>query len=199
MFGILNLNKPTGWTSRDVVNRVQRLVRPNKAGHAGTLDPLATGVLIVAVGQATRLIEFAHQLPKYYRATFQLGCSSDSDDVDTEVKPLTQPPIPTHQEVEGALAVFTGVIQQRPPAYSAVHVDGQRSYKLARRGETVELQPRPVTIHSLDVVRYEYPELVLDIHCGSGTYVRALGRRPRGNATNGCCDVGARKKGNRQC
>jgi tRNA pseudouridine55 synthase len=176
MFGILNINKRTGWTSRDVVNRVHRFVRPAKAGHAGTLDPLATGVLIVAVGQATRLVEYAHRLPKSYRATFQLGCRSESDDVDTEIEQLQQAPIPSRTQVESALAGFTGVIQQRPPAYSAIHVAGQRSYKLARRGESVELAPRPVTIHSLELVRYEYPELVLDIHCGSGTYVRALGR-----------------------
>ncbi len=176
MFGILNINKRTGWTSRDVVNRVHRFVRPAKAGHAGTLDPLATGVLIVAVGQATRLVEYAHRLPKSYRATFQLGCRSESDDVDTEVEQLQQAPIPSRTQIESALVGFTGVIQQRPPVFSAIHVAGQRSYKLARRGESVELAPRPVTIHSLELVRYEYPELVLDIHCGSGTYVRALGR-----------------------
>jgi tRNA pseudouridine55 synthase len=176
MFGILNINKRTGWTSRDVVNRVHRFVRPAKAGHAGTLDPLATGVLIVAIGQATRLVEYAHRLPKFYRATFQLGCHSPSEDVDTEVQQLEQAPVPSLLQIESALPSFTGVIQQRPPTYSAIHVEGQRSYKLARRGESVELPARPVTIHSLQLVRYEYPALVLDIHCGSGTYVRALGR-----------------------
>jgi tRNA pseudouridine55 synthase len=176
MFGILNINKPTGWTSRDVVNRVHRFVRPAKAGHAGTLDPLATGVLIVAVGQATRLVEYAHRLPKSYRASFRLGCSSPSDDIDTEVELLDQSPVVSQQQVESGLKGFTGVIQQRPPAYSAIHVAGQRSYKLARRGEIVELQSRPVTIHSLRLVEYRYPDLLLDICCSSGTYVRALGR-----------------------
>ncbi len=176
MFGILNINKRTGWTSRDVVNRVHRFVQPAKAGHAGTLDPLATGVLIVAVGQATRLVEYAHRLPKFYRATFQLGRRSPSDDVDTQVELLEHVPVPSREQLESALSDFTGVIQQCPPVFSAIHVAGQRSYKLARRGETVELKPRPVTIHSLELIRYQYPELVLDIRCGSGTYVRALGR-----------------------
>jgi len=176
MFGILNINKPTGWTSRDVVNRAHRFVRPAKAGHAGTLDPLATGVLIVAVGQATRLVDYAHRLPKFYRATFQLGYRSPSDDIDTTVEHLEQAHVPSQQQVETALSAFVGVIQQRPPAFSAVHVAGQRSYKLARKGESVELKPRPVTIHSLDLVHYQYPELVLDIRCGGGTYVRSLGR-----------------------
>lgn len=176
MFGILNINKPSGWTSRDVVNRVHRFVRPAKAGHAGTLDPLATGVLIVAVGRATRLVEYAHRLPKFYRATFQLGRRSPSDDVDTEVEAIERAPIPSAEQLKAVLADFTGVIQQRPPAYSAVHVAGQRSYKLARRGEIVELEPRPVKIYSLKLIRYEYPELVLEVCCGSGTYVRSLGR-----------------------
>lgn len=176
MFGILNINKPSGWTSRDVVNRVHRFVRPAKAGHAGTLDPLATGVLIVAVGRATRLVEYAHRLPKFYRATFQLGRRSPSNDVDTEVEAIERAPIPSAEQLKAVLADFTGVIQQRPPAYSAVHVAGQRSYKLARRGEIVELEPRPVKIYSLKLIRYEYPELVLEVCCGSGTYVRSLGR-----------------------
>jgi tRNA pseudouridine55 synthase len=122
------------------------------------------------------LVEYAHRLPKFYRATFQLGCRSPSDDVDTEVQQLEQAPVPSLMQIRSALPTFTGVIQQRPPTYSAIHVAGQRSYNLARRGESVELPARPVTIHSLQLVRYEYPELLLDIHCGSGTYVRALGR-----------------------
>jgi tRNA pseudouridine55 synthase len=176
MFGILNVNKRAGWTSRDVVNRVHRFVRPEKAGHAGTLDPLATGVLVVAVGQATRLIQYAHRLPKSYRAKFLLGRRSASDDVDTELEMLDAAPIPSPEQIEAALPRFLGEIQQRPPAFSAVSVQGQRAYKLARRGDEVTLPPRPITIHSLNLAFYEYPELVLDIRCGSGTYVRALGR-----------------------
>ena len=176
MFGILNINKPAGCTSRDVVNRVQRLVRPAKVGHAGTLDPLATGVLIVAVGPATRLIQYCHRLPKSYRATFLLGRRSASDDVESEIELLDDVPEPNQAEVEAALPSFMGAIQQVPPAFAAVKVGGQRAYKLARRGEKVELTPRVVTIHSLRIVRYDYPEIVLDVECSSGTYIRSLGR-----------------------
>jgi tRNA pseudouridine55 synthase len=175
-FGLLNINKPPGLTSRDVVNRVERLTRPDKAGHAGTLDPLATGVLIVCVGQATRLIEYLQRMPKRYRATFLLGRSSPSDDVETQVSPLDDAPRPSREQIAAALPRFVGPIMQRPPAYSAVHVAGQRAYALARQGKSVDLPPREVTIHDVRIERYEYPELVLEIECGSGTYVRSLGR-----------------------
>lgn len=175
-FGLLNINKPPGLTSRDVVNRVERLTRPDKAGHAGTLDPLATGVLIVCVGQATRLIEYVQRMPKRYRATFLLGRSSPSDDVETQVSPLDDAPRPSREQIAAALPRFVGPIMQRPPAYSAVHIAGQRAYALARQGKSVDLPPREVTIHNLRIERYEYPELVLEIECGSGTYVRSLGR-----------------------
>jgi tRNA pseudouridine55 synthase len=174
--GLLNLNKPQGATSRQVVNQVQRLVRPAKVGHAGTLDPLATGVLVVAVGSATRLIELVQQQVKRYRGTFLLGCTSDTEDVEGDVTQLDDPPRPTRAAVEFAAEQFVGTIQQRPPIYSALKVDGRRSYKLARRGEAVELDPRPVEIHALSVVGYAYPHLTLEIRCGSGTYVRSLGR-----------------------
>ncbi|MBX7073928.1 MAG: tRNA pseudouridine(55) synthase TruB [Pirellulales bacterium] len=175
-FGLLNINKPPGLTSRDVVNRVERLIRPDKAGHAGTLDPLATGVLIVCVGQATRLIEYVQRMPKRYRATFLLGRSSPSDDVETQVSPLDDAPRPSREQIAAALPRFVGPIMQRPPAYSAVHVAGQRAYALARQGKSVDLPPREVAIHELRIERYECPELVLEIECGSGTYVRSLGR-----------------------
>lgn len=176
MFGVLNIHKPAGCTSRDVVNRVQRLVRPVKAGHAGTLDPLATGVMLVCLGPATRLLEYAHRFSKSYRGTFQLGRQSVSDDLEGEVVEIRDAPIPTRGAVEAALPTFTGRIMQRPPIYSAVKVDGKRAYQLARRGRAVELSEKPVTVHSLKVVEYCYPELTLDIECGSGTYVRSLGR-----------------------
>ena len=159
-----------------MVNRVYGLVRPAKAGHAGTLDPLATGVLVVAVGSATRLIQYSHRLPKRYQATFLLGQRSASDDVETEAEILTEAPVPDRSQIEQVLLEFLGDIQQVPPAYAAVKVKGQRAYKLARRGENVEMKPRGVTIHDLSVARYAYPELVLDIECSSGTYVRSLGR-----------------------
>ncbi|MAT72178.1 MAG: tRNA pseudouridine(55) synthase TruB [Planctomycetaceae bacterium] len=187
MFGLLNLNKPPGWSSRDAVNRVYGLVRPVKAGHAGTLDPLATGVLVVCLGPATRLIEYVQRMPKTYRATFLLGQRSASDDVESEVEQLADCPRPDIGQIDAALPQFVGEIQQRPPAFSAVKVDGQRAYKLARRGKLDELPPRPVQVYDLRVEAYEYPRLELLIRCGSGTYVRSLGRDLA--AATGSCAV----------
>jgi tRNA pseudouridine55 synthase len=176
MFGLLNLCKPTGVTSRDVVNRVQRLVKPHKVGHAGTLDPLASGVLVVCLGPATRLIEYVQRMPKRYLATFLLGRQSDTEDMEGMVVEIPHPPIPTEPEVRAALPSFLGCIQQLPPAYSALKVEGKRAYDLARQGETPDLKPRPIEVHSIDLIEYAYPQLTLDIRCGSGTYVRSLGR-----------------------
>ncbi len=155
---------------------VQRLARPEKAGHAGTLDPLATGVLIVCVGQATRLIGYVQRMPKHYVGTFLLGRRSPTEDIDGDVELLSGPPVPALEQLEAAARQFVGRTQQRPPAYSALKVAGRRSYDLARRGEDVQLQPRPIEVYSLAVTRYEYPELVLEIECSGGTYIRSLGR-----------------------
>jgi tRNA pseudouridine55 synthase len=174
--GLLNINKPPGFTSRDAVNLVQRLARPAKVGHAGTLDPLATGVLVLCVGSATRLIEYVQRMPKRYIGTFLLGRSSPTEDVDGEVTILPDPPVPTLAQVEASAIKLVGKTQQRPPAYSALKVAGQRAYDLARRGETVELKPRPIEVYSLAVASCDYPELVLDIRCSGGTYVRSLCR-----------------------
>jgi len=176
MWGVINIDKPYDVTSRDVVDHVQRLVRPARAGHAGTLDPLATGVLVVCVGGATRLIEFVQERPKSYVGTFLLGRSSETEDVESPVTELPAAPIPSRDELTAVFPQFLGEILQRPPAYSALKVGGRRAYALARRGEHVELQPRAIVVHRLELVRYEYPELVLQIDCGSGTYVRSLGR-----------------------
>jgi tRNA pseudouridine55 synthase len=176
MFGLLNLDKPAGLTSRDVVNVVQRLVKPHKVGHAGTLDPLATGVLVVAVGPATRLIEYVQRMDKTYCGTFLLGRTSNTEDVDGHVVELAEPPIPTAAQWQTAVPRFLGTIEQQPPAFSALKVAGQRACDRARRGEEVNLAPRFIEIHAIDILRYEYPELVLRIRCGSGTYVRSLGR-----------------------
>lgn len=176
MIGLLNLDKPAGMTSRDAVNRVKWKIDPIACGHAGTLDPLATGVLVVAVGRATRLIEYVQQYPKRYLGTFLFGQTSDTEDIDGQLTTLVDPPQPTREAIVAALPNFRGEIQQRPPAYSALKVDGKRSYKLARRGKEVEHAPREVTIHDLELIEYEYPRLVLDIRCSSGTYVRSLGR-----------------------
>lgn len=181
MLGLLNINKPAGLTSRDAVNRVQWMLRQMegkkaKVGHAGTLDPLATGVLVLCLGSATKLIEHVQRMPKRYQATFLLGRRSESDDTEMDVELLWDAPEPSREQIDALLPQFTGKIEQVPPVYSAIKVGGQRSYKLAREGKPPALTARPVMIYELTVTRFEYPKLELDIRCGSGTYVRSLGR-----------------------
>jgi tRNA pseudouridine55 synthase len=177
MQGFLNINKPSGISSRTAVDRVVRLVpRGLKVGHAGTLDPLASGVLVVAIGSATRLIDRVQQMAKRYRATFQLGQSSPTEDTEGEITLLDDAPQPTDEQLATAAKTFVGDILQRPPIFSALKVGGRRAYALARKGAEVELEPRPITVHRLNVIEYRYPEVVLDIECSSGTYVRSLGR-----------------------
>jgi len=174
--GFLNVSKPRGISSRGAVNVVQRLVRPSKVGHAGTLDPMASGVLVVAIGRATRLVEYLHRFPKGYRAEFALGRSSPTDDTEGEITMLEDAPLPSLAEVRKAAEVFVGTLWQTPPVFSAVKVGGKRSYRMARKGRAVALSPRAIEMHRCEVISYEYPHLVLDIECGSGTYVRAIGR-----------------------
>ena len=176
MFGLLNINKPPGKTSRDVVNHVQRIVRPVKVGHAGTLDPLATGVLVLCLGPATRLIEYVQRMPKCYSATFVLGRRSDTEDVDGEVTEIHNAPQPTQDQFVANLPLFMGEIEQRPPAYSAVKIKGKRAYQLARAGHEVSIPARNVTIYKLELLQYAYPDLTIQVECGSGTYIRSLGR-----------------------
>jgi tRNA pseudouridine55 synthase len=176
MFGLLNLYKPPGISSRQAINRVQHWVRPDKIGHTGTLDPLADGVLVVTVGPATRLTSHIHAWPKTYRGTFLLGCSSDTEDVLGSVNPCADAPVPEAAQLQRILDQFTGTFLQQPPSYSALKVDGQRAYNRARRGELVELAPRPVTVFELELEHYEYPELRLRAVCSTGTYIRSLGR-----------------------
>ena len=176
MFGLLNVHKPSGPTSRRIVDRIERLVRPHKAGHAGTLDPLASGVLVLCIGPATRLIPFVQQQRKRYSATFQLGLTSPTEDTQGEVRSVPGAPIPTQAEVLAAARRLAQSALQRPPIYSALKVAGRRAYALARAGETVELKPRPIVLYRLEVVAYRYPQLELEIECSAGTYVRSLGR-----------------------
>jgi tRNA pseudouridine55 synthase len=132
--------------------------------------------LVVAVGQATRLIDYVQRMPKRYRAEFRLGCTSPTEDVDSEVAPVENPHVPTCAEIDASIPHFSGEILQTPPAFSALKIEGRRAYELARKGEEVELKPRPVVIHQLRVLSYDYPTLRLEIECSSGTYVRSLGR-----------------------
>lgn len=174
--GVLNLDKPVGLTSRDIVDQVVKLVHPAKVGHAGTLDPLATGVLVICVGHATRLISLAQEGRKRYHGSFLLGQRSDTDDITGNVVTTGDCLNITEEDLKSLLPEFTGRILQIPPQFSAVHVEGRRAYKLARRGQNVELAPRPVDVFSLHVTDFRFPMFELEIECGSGTYIRSIGR-----------------------
>ena len=174
--GILNLNKPIGLTSRDAVDFVSRPLRKLKVGHAGTLDPLASGVLVLCLGGATRLIEYVQRMPKTYQTVIRLGATSDTLDADGQVVETPNPTIPQEHDVRSAMARQVGVIHQIPPQFSALKVAGQRAYDLARAGETVDLAAREVSIHRIDLLSYEWPRLELEIDCGSGTYIRSIAR-----------------------
>lgn len=181
--GLLNINKPQWMTSRDVVNRVVRVLRQatgkkSKVGHCGTLDPLATGVLVVCVGQATRLVSLIQELPKTYRGRFLLGRVTDTDDITGQTRQESPVAAETfsRDDIEALLPEFTGRIEQVPPQFSAVHVDGKRAYELARRGADVKLEPRAVDVYRLALESFACPDLELLIECGSGTYVRSIGR-----------------------
>lgn len=171
--GILNIHKPTGLTSHDVVNRVRRLSGIRRVGHAGTLDPLATGVLVLALGRATRLLEYLVGQSKRYLATVRLGQETDSYDAEGRI--VAEWPVEvTSEEIEAALAHFRGEIEQKPPLYSAVKKGGQPLYKLARQGAVVEPPTRRVTIFEAVLADWDWPEATLDISCSSGTYIRSL-------------------------
>ncbi len=174
--GVLTIAKPTGMTSRDAVNVVQRLLRPVKVGHAGTLDPLATGVLVICIGGATRLVPWIQDGRKRYLATFRLGLTSDTDDITGKITATNDASAITRSAVEETLAGFVGRIEQVPPQFSAVHVQGQRAYDLARRGETVELAAKTIEVDSITLTAWNPPDFTVEILCGSGTYVRSIGR-----------------------
>jgi tRNA pseudouridine55 synthase len=174
---ILPIDKPTDMPSFDVVEIVREGTGVKKVGHAGTLDPVATGLLIILVARpATRLQEACMQLPKTYEATLRLGETTPSHDTETEVVERTDPSDVTRAEVEEALYAFRGTIEQVPPMYSAVKVDGERLYKKARRGETVDRPPRQVRVDRFELTDWRPPEISVRIECSKGTYVRALAR-----------------------
>jgi tRNA pseudouridine55 synthase len=173
--GALLIDKPPGVTSHDVVATIRRLLKLRRVGHAGTLDPFATGLLIVGVGYATRLLDYTHQLPKTYEATLQLGAVSSTDDLTGEITEQSdeQPPLDAIQKV---LQRMVGPLAQVPPAYAAIKVKGRKLYEYARAGEEVTRKPRQVTIMAIDILDYTYPHLSIRVHCSSGTYIRALAR-----------------------
>jgi tRNA pseudouridine55 synthase len=184
--GILLIDKPQGWTSFDVVAKLRGMrrtalkaqgVTPTKrqlrVGHAGTLDPFATGLLVILLGDATKRSDEFLKQDKTYEATITLGATSSTGDPEGELTAVSQA-VPSEADVKAALNKFTGQITQTPPIYSAIKINGQRAYKLARKGHEVEIPTRQVTIHSLDLIGYEYPELRIRTHVSSGTYIRSL-------------------------
>ena len=172
--GILIIDKPAGWTSMDVCAKIRGILREKRVGHGGTLDPMATGVLPVFVGRATRAVEFAENGRKEYDAGLRLGLMTDTQDVTGRVLE-TRPVTAGREEVEAALVGFRGEIQQIPPMYSAVKIQGKKLYELARRGKEVERKPRPVTIHALELLEAESgTDYRLRCLCSKGTYIRTL-------------------------
>ncbi len=178
--GIIIIDKPADWTSMDVCARLRRCLSERRIGHAGTLDPMATGVLPVFVGRATRAVEFASEGEKEYLAGLRLGQVTDTQDTSGRV--LEEHPVSvTREELEAALTPFRGPIQQVPPMYSAIKINGKKLYELARKGKEVERKPRPVTIHSLTVEQQlSETDYLIRVRCSKGTYVRTL-----------CHDIGA--------
>ena len=180
MDGILVVAKPVGPTSHDVVGLIRRLSATKRVGHGGTLDPFASGVLPIFVGKATRLVEYHLGDRKRYRATVCFGASSTTDDLEGELTPSAAPS-PSQDAVVAALGAFRGPIKQRPPNYSAIKVAGRRAYAMARAGQAIELPPREVTIHAIEVASWDAgdpdrPVAVIDVECSAGTYVRSLAR-----------------------
>lgn len=178
--GVIVVAKPSGPTSHDVVGLVRRLSGTKRVGHGGTLDPFAAGVLPVFLGRATRLVEYHLGHSKRYTATICFGETSTTDDIDGERTPIDGPPI-SREAVEAGLRALTGPLRQVPPMYSAVQVEGRRAYQMARKGEAVELAPRDVVIHALDLLDWDgsdpsRPVAVVDVRCSAGTYIRALAR-----------------------
>jgi len=171
--GLLLIDKPAGITSFDVVRRVRRALKVKKVGHLGTLDPFATGLLPLALGEATKLAQFLLEEPKTYRATLKLGAETDTQDLTGRITRESEA-LPALEEIYQAAGTFVGEIDQVPPKFSAVHHQGTRLYKLARQGEAVEAPPRKVVIHRLEVEDITLPRVTILVECSKGTYVRTL-------------------------
>lgn len=173
--GIIPINKPQGWTSFDVVNKLKFKLKPLKVGHLGTLDPMATGVLLVTVGKATKLFDLMQEKTKTYIATFEFGYATDTLDA-TGIVEETCKTVPTEQEIASVLPKFVGKVNQIPPKYSAKSINGTRAYNLARNGVEFELKPKEVEIYSIKILDFKGCSVKFEITCGSGTYIRAIGR-----------------------
>jgi tRNA pseudouridine55 synthase len=171
--GVLVVDKPIGLTSHDVVQIIRKGTNIRRAGHTGTLDPRASGVLVILVGPAVRLSEYVSASDKRYQAVVRLGQSTDTYDADGRVV-STSPVNITEDEFANALKQFIGEIEQVPPPYSAVKVKGKKAYEMAREGEEVELLPRKIQVYNLDLLEWAPPDAVIDVYCSSGTYVRSL-------------------------
>jgi tRNA pseudouridine55 synthase len=173
---IVVIDKPEGWTSFDVVNKLRALTKVKKVGHGGTLDPFATGVLLICFAGATKQVNKLMELEKEYLGTFELGAETDSHDVTGKI--VSQHPLPdlSRDQIEQAAKRYVGDIMQTPPMFSALKRQGRRLYQLARKGEQIELQPRPVKIYAFDILEVDLPEIRFAVTCSRGTYIRALAR-----------------------
>jgi tRNA pseudouridine55 synthase len=171
--GVLVVDKPVGLTSHEVVQIIRRGTNIRRAGHTGTLDPRASGVLVILIGPAVRLSEYVSASDKRYQAVIQLGTSTDTFDADGQILSKNLVNI-SEDEFEEALQTFVGEIEQVPPPYSAVKVKGRKAYEMARKGEDVDLAPRKITVYSLEMLEWAPPEVVIDVYCSSGTYIRSL-------------------------
>lgn len=178
MDGLLIINKPTDWTSFDVVAKIRNKLQTKKVGHTGTLDPKATGVLVLCLGKATKLAQEITATDKEYIAEITLGATSNTDDQEGEIIPSAEgaDTNPRTEEVKNVLALFTGTFEQTPPQFSAKKIKGKRAYKEARAGRKVKLDPVKVTVNELELIDYKWPIVKLRIQCGKGFYVRSLAR-----------------------
>lgn len=191
--GALVVDKPVGMTSHDVVQAIRNGTGLRRAGHTGTLDPRASGVLVILVGPAVRLSEYVSASDKRYQAIIRLGGTTDTFDAEGKFTPTKDPVNVTEAEFEEALKTFVGEIEQVPPAHSAVKVGGRKAYDMARNGEEVTLEPRKITVHHLEVLEWTPPEVVIDVHCSSGTYVRSLANDLGQKLGSGAYLVGLRR------
>jgi len=196
---VLCIDKPLTWTSFDVVNKVRKSlkyymgIQKIKVGHAGTLDPLATGLMIICTGKATKQIIQYQDLDKEYQAQIRLGATTPSFDLETEVDHTFPWEHITQGLVDQALEEFTGELQQLPPLYSAKSVDGKRAYKMARKGKQVELKPQSITVHHMELLSFNPPELSIGVECGKGTYIRSLARDIGNHLSSGAHITGLRR------